>query len=137
MVPNSFFELDVEGRFAALLLVDEQSAEEQRQLAKSAIKCMPYEDFLETTYWKTVRDYVVHKHDGQCYSCVSAKAVNVHHRTYAHHGEEHRYLTDLMPVCRTCHQILHEKRERDSHATEDRLQNVFHLLAQHINEVQS
>jgi 5-methylcytosine-specific restriction endonuclease McrA len=35
--------------------------------------------------------------------------VNVHHRTYEHHGEEHQYLDDLILLCHPCHSKFHGK----------------------------
>ena len=35
--------------------------------------------------------------------------VDVHHKTYEHHGQEHRYLGDLVLLCRNCHSKFHDK----------------------------
>src|SRR5271157_3263164 len=82
MVPNSFYQLNVEGRFNTLLMVDSLSTPEQKQRAFQRIKAMPYEDFLETAYWKTIRDFVVAVHNNICQSCLMDRAVDLHHKTY-------------------------------------------------------
>lgn len=127
MVPNSFYGLSIRDRFFQLLLVGSNSTPEQKQQAFQRIKAMPYPEFLDTIYWKTVRDFVVERHGGNCQSCLSARAVNVHHRTYENHGREHLHLGDLMPVCRTCHEILHEKIERGE--LHQRIDSIFRTFA--------
>ncbi len=107
MVPNSFYELNAEERFAMMLVVDRNSTPEQRKRALQTIKAMPYEEFLQTTYWRTISDCLLQRHP-TCCSCLKAASTQVHHFTYAHHGEEHLYLMDLLPVCRLCHEIKHE-----------------------------
>jgi hypothetical protein len=107
MVPDSFYELNAEERFAMMLVVDRNSTPKQRSEAFRTIKEIPYADFLQTTYWRTISDCLLQRHP-TCCSCLKAPSTQVHHLTYEHHGEEHLYLLDLLPVCRLCHEIKHE-----------------------------
>ena len=70
---------------------------------KRAIKEMHYADFLETRYWRIITKIVREKAGNRCEICGSSKRLDVHHKTYGHHGEEHLYMDDLMCVCRDCH----------------------------------
>lgn len=75
--------------------------------AEAHLASLPYRDFLETTYWKTVRDFVELERGGQCESCNSWYNLHVHHRTYEHRGSEWRFLNDLELLCNTCHREQH------------------------------
>jgi 5-methylcytosine-specific restriction endonuclease McrA len=63
------------------------TAEDCQQLAT-----MPYHAFLHTPY---------------CQLCPATTALQVHHRTYAHRGQEYQYLEDLVVLCETCHATHH------------------------------
>jgi hypothetical protein len=78
------------------------TAQDCQQLAT-----MPYPAFLHTPYWRTVRRYVVYKAGGRCQLCPATTALQVHHRTYAHRGQEYQYLEDLVVLCETCHATHH------------------------------
>lgn len=68
---------------------------------------MKYADFLKTPYWRDVA-YAVKKRDGfRCVVCNTGGAIAAHHRTYAHHGEEHLHLGDLTTLCNDCHERHH------------------------------
>jgi len=69
------------------------------------VQMMSYDEFLKTIYWGIVSGWKVHiqKNCG----CGSRWGLQVHHGTYAHHGEEHRYLNDLIVKCRLCHKEIH------------------------------
>lgn len=71
------------------------------------IKKMPYRDFLRTPYWRIISEFMKYKDDYCCHICGSSNILNVHHSTYANHGDEAIHLDDLMTVCRSCHKIIH------------------------------
>lgn len=108
MVPDSFYDLRVHERFAMLMLIDSRSSDEQRAAAVARIKAMPYQEFLETEYWMVVRNYVVKGAESKCKVCGEGGSLEVHHRSYKHHGQEHLYLADLEALCRACHEIKHK-----------------------------
>jgi len=68
------------------------------------IKDLKYKDeFLQSIYWKIVRDYILWKYRYKCILCGGGKKLNVHHKNYNHHGLEHLYLDDLTVLCEDCH----------------------------------
>jgi len=73
------------------------------------LKALPYRDFLTTIYWQIVRNYVLYKRGYSCELCNNKDSLNVHHKTYEHHGEEHLHLEDLIVLCRMCHSKFHDK----------------------------
>jgi predicted HNH restriction endonuclease len=42
-----------------------------------------------------------------CYCCGANESLDLHHRTYKRLGKEN-ISTDLIPVCRGCHEKIHE-----------------------------
>lgn len=75
-----------------------------------AISDLTYREFLTTNYWKLVRSLCLKKAENKCELCFSGKKLNVHHKTYKHHYQEHKYYkTDLIVLCESCHSIFHNK----------------------------
>ena len=76
------------------------------------IKSMIYKDFIKTIYWKCIA-YEKKRISGfSCQTCNSKESLNVHHKTYNHHGEEHNYINnDLICLCSKCHSLFHNKSE--------------------------
>jgi hypothetical protein len=74
------------------------------------IQTMSYKDFLKTPYWKAI---AVKVRQNAGYSCQMSKShktqLQVHHRSYEHHGYEHLHLEDLVCICKNCHQTHHEQ----------------------------
>ena len=75
------------------------------------LKNMPYKQFLQTHYWTIVRNYKLYLVGYKCNLCGSSSILNVHHKSYEHHGEEHKYLEDLIVLCQPCHGKFHDKLE--------------------------
>lgn len=73
------------------------------------LRRMPYPDFLKTNYWDAVRAYKLYKAHYRCSFCNAQATLNVHHKTYEHHGLEHEYLDDLTVICKNCHSKFHDK----------------------------
>jgi 5-methylcytosine-specific restriction endonuclease McrA len=73
----------------------------------ATLRAMPYTHFLRTEYWATVRRAVLSRQRGRCVVCGTTRRVQVHHRTYLHHGAEHAHLADLVGLCGDCHTIYH------------------------------
>lgn len=71
----------------------------------ATVQLMNYDEFLKTIYWGIVSGWKVYLQ--KVCTCGSPWALTVHHKTYAHHGEEHRYLDDLTVKCRECHREIH------------------------------
>jgi len=66
-----------------------------------------YQKFLTSNYWRKVRAKVIERDRKKCRLCGAAKFLQVHHKTYKHHGKEHLHLGDLITLCRKCHSKLH------------------------------
>lgn len=66
---------------------------------------MDYPDYLQSPEWRERRAEVLRFWNGQCALCSWSESVDVHHRTYERLGREH--LSDLIPLCRNCHQEFH------------------------------
>lgn len=73
------------------------------------IRSMSYTDFLCTPYWKAIAQQAKYKAGFKCQLCGSNNNLNVHHKTYEHHGEELKYMkTDLIVLCKHCHEKFHD-----------------------------
>lgn len=67
-----------------------------------------YKAFLKTKYWYSVRKEVLIRDNFTCTKCGSKKKLEVHHKTYKHHHQEHKHLNDLITLCSKCHTALHK-----------------------------
>ncbi len=76
-------------------------------MAATYLRSLPYERFLDTRYWYAVRRQAMSRSGGRCEPC-GRKSEEVHHRTYRNHGVEHLHLDDLVVLCSSCHQLIHE-----------------------------
>lgn len=66
-----------------------------------------YNEFLKSLYWEKIRIIILKKYNFCCCSCKSTKYLNVHHKTYDNHFNEHNHLEDLEVLCRDCHKKKH------------------------------
>lgn len=65
-------------------------------------------DYLNTRHWRRIRQYVYDKNEGVCERCrgkFESAHMNVHHKTYAHIGDERE--NELCLLCEKCHAIVH------------------------------
>lgn len=82
-----------------------------------------YRRYLASADWQSVRQRVLRRAGGICEGCLEAPAREVHHRTYAHVGDE--LLFELVAICRPCHERLHPSATNGySELLERHLQNV-------------
>ena len=77
------------------------------EVLENNLRSMKYSNFLKTRYWQTIREYMIRTADNKCSACGSTKKLNVHHKTYEHHGSEIFHLEDLVVLCATCHKKAH------------------------------
>ena len=70
-----------------------------------------YMTFLQTDYWKKVRDLVLKRDKNTCQGCGNTKYLQVHHKTYKNHLNELENLQDLITLCRICHKNEHKQKE--------------------------
>lgn len=73
-----------------------------------ALRTMPYADYLRTPEWRRRRDRALARALWVCEwpGCGARDFLDVHHRTYAHRGDELDH--ELMVVCRRHHTDIHE-----------------------------
>lgn len=65
-----------------------------------------YDAYLASPDWRSKRALVMKRAAALCEACLSARATEVHHTTYAHFGNEP--LWELRAVCRPCHERITE-----------------------------
>lgn len=64
-----------------------------------------YDQYLQSPQWREKRNKALARDGHVCQACLERKAVQVHHKTYDHVGNEP--LFDLESVCTECHRKLH------------------------------
>lgn len=67
----------------------------------------PYSEFLKSGYWIMVRNKILKRDNNSCVDCRETKNLHVHHKTYIHHFNEHEHLSDLITLCKSCHERIH------------------------------
>lgn len=67
---------------------------------------MPYDEYLKTEHWQTVRSGAIERAGGRCQLCNDDRDLHVHHRTYERRGSEEP--TDVVALCKSCHERFHE-----------------------------
>lgn len=70
---------------------------------------MPYKQYLQTEYWRAVRELKLRNSTGRCEFCGSTERIHVHHETYIHRGREYDHLEELTLACENCHNAIHGK----------------------------
>lgn len=65
-----------------------------------------YAEYLRSAHWQRLRVLYRHKHEWRCAGCnTTEEPLDLHHKTYERLG--HEQLSDLAPLCRRCHELLH------------------------------
>ncbi len=109
--PENSFRSDVQvGEKISCIMWKHYSGNENE--IKEAVRSMNYYDFLKTPYWDGVRNYKLERAKYRCELCNGKGILNVHHKTYEHHGLEHLRTVadkDLIVLCKNCHEKFHDK----------------------------
>lgn len=63
--------------------------------------------YYKSEKWRRKRDYVLKRDSYLCQMCLTNRAIDVHHTTYIHFGNE--LTSELISVCRGCHNVIHDK----------------------------
>lgn len=66
-----------------------------------------YLKYINSTRWYNKRKEALEFHGKKCKKCGSTQNLDAHHLTYERFGHEN--MTDLMILCRTCHEDEHSK----------------------------
>ncbi len=77
----------------------------QRRL--NHLKTMPYDEYLETSHWKSIRQKALGRANYRCQLCNKNGKIHIHHRTYKRRGEERP--SDVIALCEKCHAKFHDK----------------------------
>lgn len=81
------------------------------------ISRLEYRSYIRSPAWEEVkrRFYRSRLYRGRCEACLATdKPLDLHHKTYTRLGYER--LSDLIPLCRECHEKTHEVHEANDHA---------------------
>jgi hypothetical protein len=73
----------------------------------SALRSMPYREYLLTEEWLNTRNRKLKQAWFKCQLCNQGGLLNVHHRTYERRGCED--MKDLIVLCHPCHAKFHGK----------------------------
>lgn len=74
---------------------------------KPYLRTMPYDQYLRTEHWQSVRRAALARADYRCQICNSPKNLEVHHRTYERRGAERD--NDVTVLCDKCHGRFHKE----------------------------
>ena len=85
----------------------ENKRKEQKEANRR--KHMPYNEYLQSEYWKHVKIKVLKRDHYHCVKCRRKSNLNIHHLTYQNRGNELKHLHDLITLCRKCHEKIHNK----------------------------
>jgi len=65
-----------------------------------------YKKYLRSKEWRKKRKEVLELYGNMCMMCGKfSKHLHIHHLNYENLGNES--LSDLIPLCRKCHKLLH------------------------------
>lgn len=81
--------------------------QKQRSEQLNSLKSMPYQQYLKTEHWQTVRRAALKRARFRCQVCNANAPLDVHHRTYENRGAE--WASDVIALCRECHARHHGK----------------------------
>ena len=82
-----------------------------------------HRDYLKSDAWEKKRGETFFYHGDKCEICFEGdwrdgKDINIHHATYKNIGQEN-CLTELVVLCRQCHDKIHKLRRTDLHFSGD------------------
>jgi hypothetical protein len=65
------------------------------------------DEYYFSEKWKRKRVYILNRDNYLCQMCLTNQAVHVHHLSYQHFSNE--LTSELISVCKRCHEIIHDK----------------------------
>lgn len=69
---------------------------------------MDYKEYLKTPHWLKLKKQIRKRAKNKCEKCGSNKELHTHHLTYERRG--HELLSDLICVCKKCHEEIHGRK---------------------------
>ena len=118
---NEEFEIEEEGTYDAAWAAEarKEAVQRWRRIQTSHPKLLKYDEFLDSEYWQNLSSLLKSRAGWKCQACgekfpdwkpESRGKLQVHHKTYAHRGEEYPdHLEDLIVLCNCCHAKEHGK----------------------------
>ncbi|QRM34782.1 HNH endonuclease [Microvirga sp. VF16] len=82
-----------------------------------------YLAYLKTPLWEDIKEKVLTRAGGKC-ACCRQRATEVHHRDYRPRVLAGEDLSPLVPVCRSCHDLIEEERDKSWQRGEARLADL-------------
>ncbi len=79
--------------------------EEAKRAMQDAAWRAQYEAHIRSEKWYRIRAKVIKRAGGVCEGCLERPAVQAHHLTYKHLGDE--FMWELRAVCIECHERFH------------------------------
>lgn len=73
-------------------------------------KDLDYKKYLLTPEWRAKRERVLIRDNYLCQGCLSNRANEVHHTTYANFGDE--LFFQLISLCKECHEKVHKDKNK-------------------------
>lgn len=64
-----------------------------------------YRDYLRSRLWQSIRERVM-RGNPMCSACRSEEATTAHHREYSRDALMGRDISKIVPICRTCHELI-------------------------------
>lgn len=108
LTPYAPYDKEKIERFIRRFIVNKQGKIDISRVRKT-IENMPYQDFLNTIYWRGVSLFIKRRDGWKCTECGSSDKVEVHHKTYNNHGDETNNLNNLTTLCEKCHKEAHSR----------------------------
>ena len=92
---------------------------------------MDYHRYMASREWALKRQEIRARSGGRCERCKRGEVTSVHHVTYERLGRE--LLSDLLAVCKPCHEWLSGKSDLDPVVAEAQIQ-TWREMAQRASE---
>lgn len=105
-------------KFKELCAYDPTSYHELQDLVEILPREFPFdkEAYLRSAQWQDIRRVILRRDQYTCCKCGNdGVPLEIHHITYARLGHEH--YSDLVSLCRTCHQTVHDTHGYDYTST--------------------
>lgn len=69
-----------------------------------------YEEYIRSPEWEQRKVRYYSSHEKRCAACGSTERIHLHHHTYER--LRHELDSDLIPLCSTCHRLVHRFHSR-------------------------
>lgn len=79
-----------------------------------------YYQYLHSEKWAGIKQRVRERDENNCQICGRNYNLQVHHKTYDHIFQEENHLSDLILLCRSCHE--------DEHSSAPTFEQIYKLL---------